>query len=81
MKSYGSTVSWNSLAKNLSIKHHITISDYYHILLDMNVLYIQEALREDNLTAAPKEQKKISFRVPLISQSLSLTDLNTSFYH
>lgn len=71
VKSYGSRVSWNSLAKNLSIDHHMTISDYCHILQDMNVLYIQEALREDKLSAAPKKQKKIHFRDPFIAHAVS----------
>jgi len=54
------------LAKELSIEHHKTVSDYVCILEDMNALIVLEALAEHNLTAAPKKAKKLYFEDPFI---------------
>jgi len=63
---YGSQISWNSLAKHLSIEHHKTVADYISILENMHVLHVIHAIREDKLTAAPKKNKKLYMRDPFI---------------
>lgn len=70
-KTYGSQVSWTALAKQLSIEHHKTVSDYCQILQNIHVIHIQEAILEDKLTAAPKKNKKIHFRDPFIAHAVS----------
>jgi uncharacterized protein len=64
--SYGTQISWNSMAKHLSIEHHKTVSDYAVILENMHVLHIVQAIREDKLSAAPKKSKKLYLRDPFI---------------
>jgi predicted AAA+ superfamily ATPase len=66
MKTYASQVSWVSLAKELSIKHHKTVSDYVAILEDMHAVIVQEALAEHTMSAAPKKAKKLYFEDPFI---------------
>ncbi len=66
MKTYASQVSWISLAKELSIEHHKTVSDYVAILEDMHAVIVQEALAEHTLSAAPKKAKKLYFEDPFI---------------
>jgi hypothetical protein len=66
MRTYGSQISWVSLAKDLSIEHHKTVSDYLAILEDMHAVVIQEALAEHTLAAAPKKAKKLYFEDPFI---------------
>jgi predicted AAA+ superfamily ATPase len=66
MKRYATQISWGSLAKELSIEHHKTVSDYVSILEDMNAVIVQEALAEHALSAAPKKAKKLYFEDPFI---------------
>ena len=66
----GSQVTWNSLAKELSIDHHKTVSDYLHLLEDLDVVFIQSALIEDKLVGAPKKAKKVYFTDPFIYHSV-----------
>ncbi len=66
MRTYASQISWVSLAKELSIEHHKTVSDYVAILEDMHAVIIQEALAEHTLSAAPKKAKKLYFEDPFI---------------
>jgi len=66
MRTYATQVSWVSLAKELSIEHHKTVSDYVAILEDMNAVIVQEALAEHTLSAAPKKAKKLYFDDPFI---------------
>ncbi len=68
---YSSQISWNSLLKHLSIEHHQTVSDYCHLLENIHVLYIIEALNENTLSAAPKKNKKIYFQDPFIYHAVS----------
>ncbi len=68
---YSSQISWLSLLKHLSIEHHQTVSDYCHLLQDIHVLYILEALNENTLMAAPKKNKKIYFQDPFIYHAVS----------
>jgi len=63
-------VSTHSIASQTEIQHHATIQEYLEILQDMDVLFIQSALREDKLRPAPKKAKKIHFSDPFIAQAL-----------
>lgn len=66
VKRQGSQVTWNALAKELSIDHPATVADYVDLLVRMDVVTLQAALREDTLSAAPKKARKLSFRDPFI---------------
>lgn len=70
IKTYGAQVTWNSLTDHTSIKHHDTVRLYVELLESMDVLFIQNALLEDKLTAAPKKAKKIIFKDPFMYHSL-----------
>jgi predicted AAA+ superfamily ATPase len=63
---YASQVTWNALAKDLSIDHPATIADYILLLARMDALLVNPALREDRLAAAPKKAKKVFFTDPFI---------------
>ena len=79
MKTYASQVSWVSLAKELSIEHHKTVSDYVAILEDMHAVIVHEALAEHTLSAAPKKAKKLYFEDPFIFHAVAtmLGKMNT----
>lgn len=66
LKCYGSQISWNSLSRHLPIDHPQTVATYAELLESMDALFIQSALREDLLTAAPKKAKKLYFKDPFI---------------
>jgi predicted AAA+ superfamily ATPase len=70
IKRYNTQVSWNALAKDLSIDHPKTVADYAAHLESMDTLFIQSALLEDKLTAAPKKAKKLIFTDPFIFHAL-----------
>lgn len=70
IKTYNTQVTWNSLAHHTSIDHPSTIQSYVHLLESMDVLYVQNALIEDKLLAAPKKAKKIIFKDPFIFHSI-----------
>lgn len=66
VRRHGSQVTWNSLARDLSIDHPATVADYIALLSRMDVLIVQHALREDRLAAAPKKARKVAFTDPFI---------------
>ncbi len=66
VKRYGSQVTWNALARDLSIDHPKTIADYAALLESMDAVIIQPAILEDKLTAAPKKARKLMFSDPFI---------------
>ncbi|NIA10567.1 MAG: AAA family ATPase [Nitrospiraceae bacterium] len=66
VKRYGSQVTWNALARDLSIDHPRTVADYATLLESMDALFIQAAILEDKLTAAPKKARKLIFKDPFI---------------
>ena len=66
VKRYGSQVTWNALARDLSIDHPKTIADYTALLESMDAVIIQPAILEDKLTAAPKKARKLMFSDPFI---------------
>jgi predicted AAA+ superfamily ATPase len=70
IKRYCTQITWNSLAKDLSIEHPKTISDYLALLESMDAIFIQHALLEDKLTAAPKKAKKVIFTDPFIYHAI-----------
>ncbi len=61
VKRYGSQVTWNALAKDLSIDHPATVADYIELLAGMDVLMVQAALRQDTVSGAPKKARKVAF--------------------
>lgn len=70
IKHYGSQISWDNLAKELSINHTVTIADYMNLLVSMDACFIQYALLEDKLVAAPKKRKKVIFSDPFIYHAM-----------
>jgi hypothetical protein len=62
----GSHVSWNALAKEMSIDHPATVAGYVDLLERMDAVFVQKALREDRLTGAPKKARKLAFADPFI---------------
>ena len=70
MSRYCSQISWNSLAKDLSIDHPKTVADYIHNLSNMDALIVQSAIIEHKLVAAPKKAKKLFFADPFIYHAL-----------
>lgn len=71
LTTYSFQISWHSLLKHLSIEHHQTASDYCHLLQDIHVIHIVQALDENKLMAAPKKNKKIYFQDPFIYHAAS----------
>jgi predicted AAA+ superfamily ATPase len=80
-KRAGSQITWNALAKDLSIDHPKTIADYVTLLEWMDAVFIQSALLEDKLIAAPKKAKKLFFTDPFIFHAMKswLYPTNTPF--
>ena len=68
---YGSQLTWNALAGDLSIDHPKTIADYIELLASMDAVFVQSAIREDKLTAAPKKAKKVVFTDPFIFHAVN----------
>lgn len=69
-KRYGSQVTWNALVKDLSIDHPNTVADYINLLESMDAVFVQYALSENNLKAAPKKARKVIFTDPFIFHSV-----------
>lgn len=70
IKRYGNQLSWNAVADAISIDHPNTVADYCHLLQAMDALFIQAALLEDKLTAAPKKARKLIFTDPFIFHAI-----------
>lgn len=71
IKHYNKQISWTNLVKELSIDHTLTISDYVGLLESMDAVFVQSAIIEDKLTAAPKKHKKLMFCDPFIFHALN----------
>ena len=71
IKQYGNPVTWNSLAYDLSIDHPKTIADYISLLESMDAVYVQGALSESLLKAAPKKARKVIFPDPFIFHAVN----------
>ncbi len=70
VRRHGSQVSWNALARELSIEHPTTVSDYILLLERLDVCFVQYALREHTLTPAPKKSRKVVPTDPFIFHAL-----------
>lgn len=71
IKRYNSQVSWINLAQDLSIDHPKTVSDYIATLESMDAVFVQSAILEDKLVAAPKKHKKVVFTDPFIYHAMN----------
>ena len=63
---YGTQVTWNALSRDLSIDHPATVADYVALLVSMDAVFVQSALVEDKLTAAPRKARRVMFTDPFI---------------
>jgi len=70
IKRYTSQITWNSLAQDLSIDHPKTVADYVAQLELIDAVFVQPALLEDKLVAAPKKARKIMFTDPFIFHAM-----------
>lgn len=64
-------ITWHNLTGAMSIDHHQTVSNYIGLLERMDVVFVQQALREDKLSAAPKKARKMGFSDPFIFHALN----------
>jgi len=62
----GSQITWNALSRELSIDHPKTVQDYVELLVSMDAVFVQPALLEQKLVAAPKKARKLMFTDPFI---------------
>jgi len=62
----GGQVTWNALARDLSIDHPQTVADYVQLLAAMDAVFVQPALLEDRLGPAPKKARKVMPTDPFI---------------
>jgi predicted AAA+ superfamily ATPase len=81
VKRYGSQITWNALAHDLSIDHPKTVADYVALLESMDAVFVQPALLEDKLVGAPKKARKVMFTDPFIFHAISawLTPVKNPF--
>ena len=70
VKRHGSQVSFNALARDLSIDHPATVADYIGLLRQMDAIFVRHALREDRLAGAPKKARKVDFCDPFILHAI-----------
>lgn len=63
-KHFNSQITWNLLAQELTIDHPKTIGDYFAFLENIDLIFIQYALLEESLSAAPKKARKLMFTDP-----------------
>jgi predicted AAA+ superfamily ATPase len=71
VKRYGTQVTWNALARDLSIDHPATVADYIALLTSMDAVFVQAALLEDKLVGAPKKARKVGFADPFIFHAIA----------
>ncbi len=72
LKTYGTQVTWHTLTHHTEIDHPKTIQDYAELLQSMDALFIQEALLEHKLSAAPKKARRLFFSDPFIYHAIRL---------
>ncbi len=70
LNSYGSQVSFQSLAEHTEGLGKDTVNEYCAILERLGVISIQFALDQNKLRAAPRKHKKIQFLDPFIANAL-----------
>jgi predicted AAA+ superfamily ATPase len=66
-----SQVTWNALARELSVEHPATAASYVLLLESMDVLNVQAALAEHRLGPAPKKARRVGFADPFIRHAIS----------
>jgi len=66
----GSQVTWNALARELSIAHPRTVQDYVELLVSLDAVFVQSALLEHRRTAAPKKARKVMFTDPFVHHAV-----------
>jgi predicted AAA+ superfamily ATPase len=71
VRRYGSQVTWNNLARDLSIDHPATVADYVELLGSMDAVFVQPALLEDKMSAAPKKARRVMFADPFILHAVN----------
>jgi predicted AAA+ superfamily ATPase len=71
LKHYNEQITWNALAQELTIDHPKTIGDYLADLESLDMVFVQYALLEDSLTAAPKKARKLMFTDPFIFHAIN----------
>ncbi|MFT3742448.1 MAG: ATP-binding protein [Gammaproteobacteria bacterium] len=82
IKRYTSQITWNALAQDLSIDHPKTVADYIAQLELIDAVFVQSALLEDKLVAAPKKSRKVLFTDPFIFHALhAWISPQTDAYH
>lgn len=72
LRHYEEPLTWNALAQELTIDHPKTIGDYFAILQNVQVIYIQYALQEETLNAAPKKARKLMFVDPYLFHAVKV---------
>jgi len=72
LKTYGTQVTWHTLTHHTAMDHPKTIQDYAELMQSMDALFIQEALLEHKLTAAPKKARRLFFSDPFVYHALRL---------
>jgi predicted AAA+ superfamily ATPase len=72
LKTYGTQVTWVTLTHHIEIDHPKTIQDYVDLMQSMDALFIQEALIEHKLIAAPKKAKRLFFSDPFIYHAIRM---------
>ncbi|HKY69585.1 MAG TPA: ATP-binding protein [Gammaproteobacteria bacterium] len=70
IKHYSSQISWRQLVNALSVEHTQTAIEYISLLESMDAVFIQSALIEDKLVAAPKKHRKFMFCDPFIYHAM-----------
>lgn len=71
IKHYTNEITWNTLSQELSINHPSTIAEYILLLEMLDVVFIQYALLENTLSAAPKKARKLMFLDPFIFHAIT----------
>jgi len=66
---YGSQLTWNALARELSIDHPKTVADYVGILERMDAAVVVPALAEHDRGPSPKKGRKVFFADPFIHRA------------
>lgn len=67
---YNKPSSWHNITNAISIDSPKTVADYCELLSSMDALFIQPALLEDKLVAAPKKARKFMLADPFIYHAI-----------
>lgn len=68
---YLTQISWNALARDMAIEHPATVADYVALLVSMDAVFVQPALIEDKLIAAPRKARRVMFADPFIMHAVN----------